>query len=241
MNKAEHFSPNGRNRLLAALLPADLALLSPHLKDFTLILGELLAEPGDPIEHIYFPNTGMISLLAVMLDGNAVETATVGREGAVGAMAGIGSHRAACRAVVQLDGTSSRITTARFQEVVGQSPEIRELFVRYNDVLMSMVHQSAGCNALHQIEARLCRWLLQTQDRSDGTTVSLTQEFLSQMLGVRRTTVTLTARALQDLGLIHYKRGRIEIVDRKGLEQRACECYDIVRRRTEEVFLQPGV
>jgi CRP-like cAMP-binding protein len=228
--------PEGRNRLLAALLPADFSLLASHLKDMHFKQGTVLQEAGDGIEHVYFPHTGMISLLAVMQAGNCVETATIGREGAVGAMAGLGGRIAVARAVVQVEGSSSQISVSRFQIAVGESTGIRGLIGRYNDVQMGLINQSAGCNALHQVEARQCRWLLQTRDRSDSDTLTLTQEFLSQMLGVRRTTVTLLAQELQSAGLIRYRRGRIEIVDRAGLEKKACECYEVVRRRNEDVF-----
>jgi CRP-like cAMP-binding protein len=228
--------PNGRNRLLAALLPADFALLESHLKDMHFKQGVVLQEAGGRIEQVYFPHTGMISLLAVMQAGNGVETATIGREGVVGAMAGLGGRIAVARAVVQVEGSSSQISVSRFQTAVGESAGIRALIERYNDVQMGLINQSAGCNALHQLESRLCRWLLQTRDRSDSDTLTLTQEFLSEMLGVQRTTVNLLARELQSAGLIRYRRARIEIVDRAGLEKKACECYEVVRRRNEDVF-----
>jgi CRP-like cAMP-binding protein len=239
LDKLDSVSRNGQNRLLASLVPADFALLAPHLKEVSPKQGVFLQEAGDPIEQVYFPQSGMISLLAVMEAGNAVETATIGREGAVGAMSGLGARTATGRAVVQVMGVTARITVARFIEAVNLSPALRDLVIRYNDVQMALVQQSAGCNALHHVDSRLCRWLLQTRDRSDSDVLPLTQEFLSEMLGVQRTTVTMLARELQDLGLIHYRRGRIEIRDRSGLERKACECYDVVRRKTDEVFTQP--
>lgn len=228
---------HGQNRLLAALRPADFAILAPSLKDGRFKQGAVLQEAGEPINLVYFPKNGMISLLAVMEGGNAIETATVGREGAVGVMAGLwGAGSATGRAVVQIEGVFSTISPAHFQDAVGQSRAIRDLMSRYNDTQITLVYQVAGCNALHQAAARLCRWLLQTRDRSDSDTLSLTHEFLSEMLGVQRTTVTILARELQSLGLINYRRGRIEILDRHGLEQKACECYDTARRRIESVF-----
>jgi CRP-like cAMP-binding protein len=223
-----------RNRLLAALRPAEIGLLQPHLKEVPLEQGTLLHEQGELIERIYFPHSGMISLLAVMEQGNAVETATVGREGAVGAMSGLGPRRAFTRAVVQMPGSASQIGTGKFQSIVTQSPAIREIIVHHNEVLLAQVQQSAACNALHEAESRFCRWLLQSRDRSDSDIVPITQEFLAQMLGVRRTTVTLVAQALQDAGLLRYRRGRVEIVDRDGLEARACECYAVIRREIEQ-------
>jgi CRP-like cAMP-binding protein len=223
-----------RNRLLAALRPAEIGLLQPLLKEVPLEQGVLLHEQGEPIDRIYFPHSGMISLLAVMEQGNAVETATVGREGAVGAMSGLGPRKAFTRAVVQMPGFASQIGTGRFQSIVAQSPAIREIIVHHNEVLLAQVQQSAACNALHEAEARFCRWLLQSRDRSDSDIVPITQEFLAQMLGVRRTTVTLVAQSLQDAGLLRYRRGRVEIVNREGLEARACECYRVVRREIEQ-------
>jgi CRP-like cAMP-binding protein len=229
---------NGRNRLLAALLPADFSLLAPNLKDISLIQGDVLQEAGEAIQHVYFPQSGMISLLAVMQNGSAVETATVGREGSAGIMSGLGSRISPHRSVVQMEGMASRIASARFEAAVNGSASIKDIVARYSDCLMMMVQQSAGCNALHALETRLCRWLLQTRDRSDTNRLSLTQEFLSQMLGVRRTTLTLIARNLQAEGLIRYRRGNIEILDRDGLEAKACECYAAIKRWSEELFSQ---
>jgi CRP-like cAMP-binding protein len=220
---------SGRNRLLAALTPADFSLLASKLKNISLSQGELLQEAGEPIKHVYFPQSGMISLLTVMQNGSAVETATVGREGAMGAMSGLGSRIAPYRAVVRIEGAASRIAAAPFEAAVNGSASIKELIVRYSDFLMIMIQQSAGCSALHSLEKRLCRWLLQAQDRNDGIRLPVTQELLSQLLGVRRTTLTITARNLQTAGLIRYRRGLIEIVDRGGLETKACECYDLIR------------
>jgi CRP-like cAMP-binding protein len=223
-----------QNRLLAALRPAEMALMEPHLKEVALIQGAMLQEKGESIERVYFPNSGMISLLTVMQPGNAIETATVGREGAVGAMSGLGPRNAFSRAVVQMPGFASQISTTRFQAIVAQSAAIRDIVVNYNEVLLAQVQQSAACNALHDAEARFCRWLLQSCDRSDSDIVPITQEFLAQMLGVRRTTVTLVAQSLQDAGMLRYRRGRVEIIDRAALEARACECYAVVRREIDE-------
>ena len=229
-----HGATYKHNRLLAALGPAEIALLQPHLKEIQLDQGAMLQEQGERIERVFFPHSGMISLVAVMRQGNSIETATIGREGAVGAMSGLGPRHAFTRAVVQMPGIGSQITTSKFQSIVEQSPAIRDIVVRYNEVLLAQVQQSAACNALHEAEARFCRWLLQSRDRSDSDIVPITQEFLAQMLGVRRTTVTLVAQSLQDDGLLRYRRGRVEILDRAGLEERACECYKVVSREIEQ-------
>jgi CRP-like cAMP-binding protein len=220
--------------LLAALRPADITLLDPHLKEVMLEQGTLLQEQGEIIDRVYFPHSGMISLLAVMRQGNAVETATIGREGAVGAMSGLGPRHAFTRAVVQMSASASQIAAARFRAAAEKSALIRDVIVRHNEVLLAQVQQSAACNALHEAEARFCRWLLQSRDRTDDNTVPITQEFLAQMLGVRRTTVTLVARSLQEAGLLRYRRGRIEILDRGAMEARACECYGVVRQAIEQ-------
>jgi CRP-like cAMP-binding protein len=171
----------------------------------------------------------MISLLAVMSDGQAIETATIGSEGVVGAMAGFDRRVAFARAVVQAPMHAARVTAKKLQSVVRNGNGIRQLLVRYNEVLLAQVQQTAACNALHPMEARLARWLLQTRDRVESNALPLTQEFLSQMLGVRRTTVNLIARQLENAGVILNRRGRIVITDRNGLEELACECYGAVR------------
>jgi CRP-like cAMP-binding protein len=183
----------------------------------------------------------MISLLAVMGDGQAVETAVVGREGTVGAMSGLGPWRAASRAVVTVPGTAWVIETSRLQDAVRQSEHLRNIILHYKETLLAQVQQTAGCNALHNAEERLARWLLQTRDRIDSDRMPLTQDFLSQMLGVRRPTVTVIAGVLQTAGFIHYRRGYLEIIDRSGLEQAACECYDIIRQRTDQALPRADV
>ena len=226
-----------RNRLLAVLPPVERALLASDLEDVPLVQGQILQEQGDDIEQIYFPHSGMISLVAVMNNGSKIiETATVGREGAVGAMAGFGPRHAFRRAIVQVAGTAAKIPTARFREAVKGSEALRNVLVRHNEVLLAQVQQAAACNAFHEAEQRLARWLLQTRDRIDTDTIPLTQEFLAQMLGVRRTTVTIIAHALQERGLLRYHRGQIEIVDRRGLENISCECYETVRKQVDEYF-----
>lgn len=231
-----HGPNNFRNRLLLAMHPADLALLKPHLKEVAMIQGTVLQQQGERIDYVYFPHSGMISLVAVMKQGESIETATVGREGTVGAMSGLGPRHAFTRAVVQMPGNAAQIPTVKFQTILEQSASLREIVVRYNELLLAQVQQSCACNALHEAEARLCRWLLQSRDRGDSDTVPITQEFLAQMLGVRRTTVTMVASALQDAGLIRYQRGRIEIMERKKLEDRACECYHVVSREIDQYF-----
>jgi CRP-like cAMP-binding protein len=227
------------NRFLATLPPHDFSLLAPHLRTITLERGVMLHDVGEEIEHVYFPHTGMVSLVAVMQSGATVETATIGRSGVIGASAGLGAHSTFGRAIVQLPGSAAWLSAAQFRAAAGQSQAIRDLIVRYNDLLLAQIQQSVACNALHALEARLCRWLLQTHDCLDGDTIPLTQEFLGQMLGVRRTTVTIAARLLQSAGLIRYRRGLIQILDRSALEDIACECYAAVRQNADKVFTPP--
>jgi CRP-like cAMP-binding protein len=226
---SEHSGQGRQNRLLFALTSEDHSLLAPHLKELSLELGSLLQEEGEPVEQIYFPHQGMVSLLAIMSDGQGIETATVGSEGAVGAMSGFGARRGFTRAVVQAPLVASRISSLQFQAAVQKSETLRNLMASYSEALFAQVQQTAACNALHTMESRLARWLLQTRDRIDSDVLPLTQEFLSQMLGVRRTTVTLVANQLEQAGLIKNRRGRIVVMDRMGLEGVACECYAIVR------------
>jgi CRP-like cAMP-binding protein len=214
------------NKLLSALpLTQFNILLRPHLTAVSLMQRLVLLEAGNEFDHVFFPHSGMISLLVVLKDGKSIETATVGCEGVVGAMAGLGLYKSAVRAVVQLPMGASRIPAAQFRKAVANSAEISDLCIRYNEVLLSQARVTAACNALHPVEARFCRWLLQSADRAAGDTVALTQEFLAEMLGVRRTSVTEVASKLQLAGLITYSRGTITIVDRPAVEGMSCECY----------------
>lgn len=228
-----------KNRLLASLTPADFALLSPQLTFVEMEKGRLLCDPGDPIETIYFPHDCVISLMTLMESGAAIESATVGREGAFGLMAAIAPRQSMSRAIVQVPGRASRISATALAEIAKRSPDLVSLIDRHNDALFGHAIQSVACNALHSVEARFCRWLLSCHDRIDSDTVSLTQEFLADMLGVQRTTVTAVAGALQTKGLIRYRRGIVDILDRPGIEAAACECYDSVRRTYERLLPEP--
>lgn len=219
----------GANLLLAKLNRSDFSAISPLMTTTSLEQGMIVHHPGDEVEQVWFPHDGMVSLLAVMADGSAVETATIGHEGVVGGMAGLGLHRALTRAVVQLPLTASRISAAALRKVVQSHESLRDLIVKANDALLGQVQITAACNALHTIESRLARWILQSSDRMRGDEIPLTQELLSQMLGVTRSSVSEVASKLQAAGLIRYIRGNIQIVDRPGLERATCECYRAVR------------
>lgn len=213
------------NKLLAALPRDQFDLLAPQLTAVPLEQGNVLAEPGDEFDHVYFPQTGMLSLLAVLRDGKAIETATVGREGVVGAMAGFGIYKSLVRVVVQLPTLVLKIPAPQFRKISTKSEAVRNMCIQYNEVLLSQARVTAACNALHVVEARLCRWLLQTADRAESDRVMLTQEFLAEMLGVRRTSVTEVASKVQAAGGINYSRGQITILKRSVLEKMSCECY----------------
>ena len=214
------------NTLLAALPRDHFDRLLPNLSTVVLQQGVVLYESGDEVDQVYFPQYGMLSLLAVLRDGKAIETATVGREGVVGAMAGLGLYKSLVRVVVQLPVACSRIAATHFRTVAATSDPIRNLCIRYNEVLLSQARVTAACNALHSIEARFCRWLLQSADRAGGDPINLTQELLAEMLGVRRTSVTEVASKVQAAGAITYSRGVIRILDRDALLRTSCECYE---------------
>lgn len=195
--------------------------------------GVVLVEPGDEVENVFFPHNGMLSLLVVMKDGKAIEAATVGREGVVGAMAGFGLYRSLVRVVVQMPLTLTRISATQFRKAASSSDAIRAMCIQYNEVLLSQARVTAACNALHLVEARFCRWLLQCSDRAGGDTVYLTQEFLAEMLGVRRTSVTEVATRMQGAGVITYSRGVIRILNRSALQKISCECYQTLVDQSE--------
>jgi CRP-like cAMP-binding protein len=227
--------PRSSNRLLASLSAADLALLGPF-RESLLPRGMVLHEPGTRIEHVYFPLGGMISLVMRMRGGETVEIVSIGREGALGTGVALGIPRALPTAIVQLPGMVVRIPAAQFQEAASRSSTVRQIASCCNELLIANIQQSVGCSTLHDAEARLSRFLLQTADCIGGGLVPLTQDVVAQMLGVRRTTVTIVARLLKAAGLIRYRRGQIHIVDRAALEKKACECYGSVRELTDRLL-----
>ncbi|KIZ39799.1 MULTISPECIES: Crp/Fnr family transcriptional regulator [Rhodopseudomonas] len=224
------------NKLLAALPRPQYDLLAPHMTNASLEQGMVLLEPGDEFDHVFFPHNGMLSLLAVLKDGKAIETATVGSEGVVGAMAGLGLYKSLVRVVVQMSMSLTKIPSSQFRKAATGSDAIRSLCIQYNEVLLSQARVTAACNALHVIEARFCRWLLQSADRAGGDTVNLTQEFLAEMLGVRRTSVTEVATKMQNAGIITYSRGVIKILNRPALAKMSCECYQTLLDQSEALL-----
>jgi CRP-like cAMP-binding protein len=232
-DKAVHAIDPGplSNKLLAALPRDDYHFVVPHLASVQLAQGTVLCEPGAEVNQVYFPLSGMISMVVVMRDGKAIETATVGREGVCGAMSGFGVHISRVRSIIQLPTFASRIASTELKRGVAVSKPIADLCLRYNEMLLTQARVTAACNALHQVEARFCRWLLQTRDRAESDTLPLTQEFLAEMLGVRRTSVTEVASKIQATGAIRYSRGIIKVIDLGALKAMSCECYETLRER----------
>ena len=218
-----------RNRILAALPPEDLDRLRGRMELVDLDLRQVVFEPDRVIEHVYFPEDAVVSILGVMDDGSAVETATTGNDGMVGVPVFLGAMQMAGQAFAQIPGRAWRLPAGALREEVRRGGALAELLGRYTQALFTLVAQSSACNRKHPVEQRCARWLLMTHDRVEGDTFELTHLFLSQMLGVRRATVTEVAAELQRRGLIEYTRGRVRIVDRAGLEAAACVCYEIIR------------
>ena len=225
-----------RNLFLAALPARDLALIQPLLQLIELRQGDVLQEPGQRVSEVVFVQSGMISLLAPMQDGTAIEIATLGREAVLGVLAALGGHRSTARATVQISGIAFTMRANDFREAVDRSRTLRQLVLLSSELSIAQMQQTAACNALHSAQQRLCRWILQVHDRTDDDVIQLTQDFLAQMLAVRRPTVTLIAQSLQSAGLIRYRRGRITICDRAGLEKLACECVGEIRAKTRKIL-----
>jgi CRP-like cAMP-binding protein len=231
------FAP--RNRLLAALPPDSLARLRPKLSKVELSLRQVLYQPEVPIQTVYFPETGWASMIAYMEDGDAAEVGLIGFEGVVGLPVILGEEFDDLEAMVQAPGKAFCLSAAALRQAMNDDPVLRELLLRYALVHHGQVTRTAACNGRHHTEARLARWLLMAHDRADGNDFPMTHEFLSMMLGLRRAGVTVAAGILQKAQIIRYERGRIEITDRPGLENAACECYGIARRASDR-FFEPG-
>jgi CRP-like cAMP-binding protein len=227
-----------RNRLLAALSPADFALLAPALQPTSLELKQVLHAAHQPIGAAYFLENGTVSMLAPLEDGRFMEVGLVGREGLVGLAAVLSADSSITEAMVQMEGTALRLRTAALREAFEASSTLRGLLLRYAHAFHAQVAQTAACNGHHQLEERLARWLLMAHDRARTDEFPMTQEFMSLMLGVRRAGVSVAAGILQKAGVIDYKHGCINVLDRSGLEEAACECYGTVRQQFEKLLGQ---
>jgi CRP-like cAMP-binding protein len=226
------------NRLLGAMEASSRKRIDPHLEPIKLKLGAIVCEAGGFLKHAYFPEGCVLSLLTVLENGSAIETANIGREGAFGLFAAMYSRVSFNRCLVQLEGSMVRCPIELLQSEFKRSEHVRNLFVSYSETLLSQVQQTVACNAMHTTEERICRWLLMMHDRAEGEGLPYTHEFLSHMLGVNRKSVTLAAQSLQTVELISYYRGTIKVLDRPGLEKASCECYAIVKERFD-AFLTP--
>jgi CRP-like cAMP-binding protein len=229
-------SPGGENRILTALPLAERQELFGLVRNVTLPVKTVLFEPGGSIEALYFPTDGVISLVTPLQDGAIVEVATIGNEGIVGVpMVPLGGL--AVRAISQVAGHSLRIDAGAFMSMFDRSSAFHSLVDRYTQALFGQISQAAACNRLHSSEERLSRWLLMSHDRVGADQFMITQEFLGQMLGARRSTVSVSAGILQRAGLIRYVRGHVTIVDRAGLEAVSCECYRVIKSELDRVVV----
>lgn len=220
-----------RNGLLAALPHDVLSSVQPHLKPVSLLRGRVLCDVDEPLRRVYFVEAGFILLVSAFEDGTTAEMATVGREGMVGIGTLLGGEHALGRYVVLVPGSALAIETRRFQDALRESPELRAACEAYAHAFVGHLLRRVACDAVHTVEQRYARWLLMCDDQVEDSSFELTQEYLAEILGVRRSTVTMVAGALQDAGLIRYHRGTITVADRCRLEKVACECYCIVRDR----------
>jgi CRP-like cAMP-binding protein len=223
------------NRILNALPPEEYERLSPQLERVTLPLRQVLYRPEQPITHVYFPNSGTVSIVSVFEDGRHVEVGMVGNEGMFGVNVFLGSVSTPLEAVVQLPGEGYRMRADVLKSEFKSGGPLHDMLLRYTQAFITQVAQNAACNRAHHVEGQMAKWLLMCQDRSDSPELELTQEFISTMLGVRRPGVTEAAGLLRDRGLINYVRGHITITDREGLEALTCECYQLVRKEFDRL------
>jgi CRP-like cAMP-binding protein len=226
------------NLLLAALSPGDRALIEPRLKPIHLEQTHVIYSPGDTVNAVYFPLNAIVSLVVELSDGGMIEAAMVGRDGVVGASSALDGRVSLNRAIVQIGGDALVCDVPGFKGAVLQSESLLSLVMRHEQAVYGQAQQSAACNASHHVEARLCRWMLRARDLSGSDVLPFTQEFLAEMLGVRRTSVSVVAHTLQQAGFIKYIRGRIQIINVDGLEQAACECYGTVKAHYDALLGQ---
>jgi CRP-like cAMP-binding protein len=224
------------NRLLAALPAVEFKRLRLHLELVPLLLGDVIYEAGRELDYVYFPSDSIVSLLYVMEDGASAEIAVVGHEGLVGIAVFMGGETTPSRAVVQSAGYAFRLKALMLKQEFNRSAPVQHLLLRYTQALITQMAQTAVCNRHHSVDQQLCRWLLLSLDRLPSNELTMTQELIANMLGVRREGVTEAAGKLQSAGLIHYSRGRISVLDRPGMEARACECYAVVKKEFDRLL-----
>jgi CRP-like cAMP-binding protein len=216
------------NHLLQSLPAAEWEMLRPRLGFVELVRETVLVEAGAPLTHVYLPHSGAISMMVRLSEGETLEVATVGRDSVFGALAALDGGISLTEAVVVLPGTASILDAVNLRAVTDRIPAFRAMLARHQQAQLALTQQSAACNASHSVEARLSRWLLRARDLCDSETLSLTQEFLAQMIGVQRNAISIVAHALQQAGIIRYSRGHIDIADVEALREMSCECYDAV-------------
>jgi CRP-like cAMP-binding protein len=236
MSGSEFYQQETSNRLLAALPLEAYRDLQPYLEVVPLAFRQILLQPQEPILYVYFPTSGLVSLLAVMEDNTAVEIGIVGDEGMVGIPLFLGTDRCTFRAIVQIPGEAVRLRANVFKQAIAQFEPFSLWIQRYINLLLIQISQTSACNIRHNIEQRCCRWLLMMHDSARADEFAITQEFLAQMLCVRRASVTEVALRLQKAGLLRYSRGNMTICDRQGLETIACECYRLLRAERDRLF-----
>jgi CRP-like cAMP-binding protein len=227
---------HSENKLLAILSSEVFAALQLHLKVREFEHGAVLTECGGPITDVYFPYSGVVSLVVELKQGDMVEAAMVGRDGVINGASALDGKVSLYKAIVQARAHLAVVPVPIIVEVADQYRELRSLIIRHEQVLLAQSQQSGACNASHMTEARLCRWLLRTRDLMQSDELNITQEFLGQMLGVRRTSISVLAGALQRAGLIRHRRGHVQILDVEGLRERACECYETVKSHYEQML-----
>ena len=226
--------PN-ENKLLGSLPASERDLLHSELERVPLRLKDVLQAPDRPLTHVWFPRSGVLSMVSDMADCATVEVATVGREGFIGISVALEADEMAQRIFAQIAGEADRLSIERFRSMRDRLPVLGRMMLRYAAALVTMIAQGSACNRVHPIEARCARWLLQTRDRVDSDQFHLTHEFLAQMLGVTRPSVTIAAGILQKAGVIRYNRGDVSILDRKRLEDASCECYAVVKAEADRL------
>ena len=224
-----------QNQLLAAMPEAEWKRWLPDMEAIDMPLGQVLYEPGSTLSHVYFPTTAIISMLYVLENGASAEIAVVGNEGMVGISLFMGGDSTPSRAVVQSAGNGFRLPAQAMKDEFNRGGAVLHLLLRYTQALITQMAQTAVCNRHHSLDQQLCRWLLLSLDRLEGSELVMTQELISNMLGVRREGVTEAALHLQSAGLIKYSRGRISVLDRPGIEKRSCECYGVVKKEYDRL------
>jgi CRP-like cAMP-binding protein len=224
------------NFLLQALSDSDFALVKPHLKPVELTRGAVLYDAGEPIRRVFFPDSGIISSVLELSSGQAIEIAMIGRDTAAGGLFALDGKISLNKGIVQLAGTGWSLDVDKLRAVANTSPSFARALIIHEQIVFAQAQQAAACNAVHSLEARMARWLLYVRELIDGETLQLTQEFMSQILGVQRSSVSLVAARLQQRGVIHYRRGKLEITRLDSLRKIACECYDTVKAHRERLL-----